>query len=405
MQAGNIGSEDCLFLNVWTPYLPEKGESADLKPVMFWIHGGGFTGGNGSDATFDGSAMAARGDVVLVTINYRLSTFGFLALDDGVTNGNYGLQDQITALDWVHANIKSFGGDASRITIFGQSAGAASVRALMASPVAIGKYAAAIQQSNLAGSNFAATYSNWLNISAEVELAARPLLNATGCTNATSKVDCLRGVDPYQLANYTAFAAKYPVVDGTYLTTGELVLTGEGPAAKVPLMMGFMRDDGGSFFQYPKRKVSIEEFLPTINFPLNASELALYPVPDSSNATLNVYNTSVLVLTNGEFRCLDTATAYSGVKNGVFEDVYFYQFNRSYQLGPGFPDANAPVCDAPIEPGYPYGNPNKEYFKCHSGGWSSRRCFIAQADPRFNRRALLCLWHAGLQRPSPARRR
>lgn len=180
---GAAGSEDCLFLNIWTPYLPAKDEESEdkLKPVMFWIHGGAvsspmksisvweaklssnimsqFTGGTGSDPTFDGGSLVSRGDVVVITINYRLGTLGFLALDDGVTNGNFGLADQITALDWVHQHIKDFGGDPSRITIFGQSAGAASVRALLASPKAIGKYAAAIPQSNLAGSNYATTYS------------------------------------------------------------------------------------------------------------------------------------------------------------------------------------------------------------------------------------------------------
>lgn len=90
------GGEDCLFLNIQTPYLPyqaqgKKHAKKDLKPVMFWIHGGAFTGGMGSDPTFDGSNLAARGDVVVVTINYRLGNFGFLALDDGVTNGNFGM--------------------------------------------------------------------------------------------------------------------------------------------------------------------------------------------------------------------------------------------------------------------------------------------------------------------------
>ena len=87
---------------------------------MFWIHGGAFTGGEGSDPTFDGSALTSRGDVVLVTINYRLSTLGFLALADGKTNGNFGIADTIAALDWVREHIAAFGGDKDRITVFGQ---------------------------------------------------------------------------------------------------------------------------------------------------------------------------------------------------------------------------------------------------------------------------------------------
>ncbi|KAJ7082383.1 Carboxylesterase family-domain-containing protein [Mycena belliarum] len=110
-QVGGSGAEDCLFLNIFTPFLPaESTPTRKLKPVMFWIHGGAFTGGEGSDAIFDGGSLASRGDVVVVTINYRLGALGFLALDDGVTNGNYGLADQITALEWVRAHIASFGG-------------------------------------------------------------------------------------------------------------------------------------------------------------------------------------------------------------------------------------------------------------------------------------------------------
>jgi carboxylesterase type B len=159
---------------------------------MFWIHGGAFTGGTGSDPTFDGGPLASRGDVVLVTINYRLSTLGFLALNDGVTNGNYGIADQITALDWVRAHIKDFGGDPNKITIFGQSAGAASVRALLGSPKAIGKFHAAIPMSNLGGLNYATTYSDYYTIPEEVNVAADPILSATGCANSTDVLACLR---------------------------------------------------------------------------------------------------------------------------------------------------------------------------------------------------------------------
>jgi carboxylesterase type B len=109
VQLGSIGTEDCLFLNIWTPYLPSeesKSNASSLKPVMFWMHGGALLGGTGNDNTFDGGSVASRGDIVLVAINYRLSSLGYLALDDGVTNGNFGLGDQINALDWVKAHIK-----------------------------------------------------------------------------------------------------------------------------------------------------------------------------------------------------------------------------------------------------------------------------------------------------------
>lgn len=364
VQAGDLGSEDCLFLNVWTPFLPASSKplSTRLKPVMFWIHGGAFTSGTGADPTFDGGGMASRGDVVLVTINYRLTTLGFLALDNGVTKGNFGLVDQITALEWVHAHIKEFGGDPGRITIFGQSAGAASVRALLASPKAIGKYATAIPMSNLAGADYATTYSLYYNISEEVALVADPILNVTGCLDATSQVNCLRAVNPYLLANLST-VARYLVVDGTYLVTDELDVSGKCPAAHVPVLMGFMRDDGAAFIGYPANTSETEaEFLTSQAF--NASvviDSGLFPVPHGPNKTLDIFNVTALVTTDSEFRCLDEATAYSAVKHEVFEEVYFYEFNRSYQLTVF--DPNAPVCNAPVTAEYPYGDPNMEYFK------------------------------------------
>ncbi|KAH8809183.1 Alpha/Beta hydrolase protein [Xylogone sp. PMI_703] len=365
---GNTGSEDCLFLNIWTPYLPAHGGApkADLKPVMFWIHGGAFTSGTGNDPTFDGSNLASRGDVIVVAINYRLGSLGFLALDDGKTKGNYGLADQITALDWVRDNIQDFGGDPDRITIFGQSAGAASVRALMASPKSIGKFAGAIPQSNLAGSNYATTYSLYPTISQELTLAANAILKETNCSEAASQVDCLRELPAYTFTNIPD-VARYVVVDGTYITSNGLPLDKSQPVANIHLMMGFMRDDGAAFIGYPTT-TDLSSAISAQSFPANTIiSSGEFPEPVGQNATLDVFNVTARVATDAEFRCLDQATAYAGVVNGLFKpDVYFYEFNRSYQTAPSY-DPNAPVCDAPITPSHPYGNPDLEYFKCHSG--------------------------------------
>ena len=225
-QGSNSGSEDCHFLNVWTPYLPNPNSAPskkNLRPVGFWIHGGGFTGGTANDATFDGANIVSRGDMVMVAINYRLSTLGFLALKDGKTNGNFGIADQITALEWVRANIQNFGGDPDRITIFGQSAGAGSVRALIASPKAAGKFSSAILLSNLGGLGYGTSYSKYYTIDEEVSVAANSILAATNCTSAASQVDCLRALPASTL---TALGgARYIVVDGTYITSSERTLT------------------------------------------------------------------------------------------------------------------------------------------------------------------------------------
>lgn len=141
-------SEDCLYLNIWTP----AAESDAQLPVMVWIHGNGYTRGSGSHATYDGTALAKRG-VLVVTVNYRLGLAGFLAHpqltaeSDQASSGNYGLLDQIAALHWVQENIAAFGGDPRQVTVFGQSAGATCTQLLMASPLARSLFSQAILHS------------------------------------------------------------------------------------------------------------------------------------------------------------------------------------------------------------------------------------------------------------------
>lgn len=143
-------SEDCLYLNIWTP----KGQGDGPFPVAFWIHGGGFSGGYGSELEFDGEKFCEKG-VILVTVQYRVNIYGFFAhpwlsaeSEEGIS-GNYGLYDQIAALDWVYENIAAFGGDPQRITVFGQSAGSMSTQTLVSSDLTRGKIAGAILQSGL----------------------------------------------------------------------------------------------------------------------------------------------------------------------------------------------------------------------------------------------------------------
>ncbi|KUI56990.1 Bile salt-activated lipase [Cytospora mali] len=364
VQGSTLGSEDCLFLNIWTPYLPNPRDinhNANLKPVMFWIHGGAFTSGTGSDSTFDGGSVASRGDVVLVTINYRLSTLGFLALNDGVTNGNFGLADQIAALDWVRAHIQDFGGDPDRITIFGQSAGAGSVRAIMASPKGVGKFAAAIPMSNLGGLNYGTTYSEYYTVEQEVKVAANDILNATDCTGAASQVDCLRAIPAHTLTSLST-VARYVVVDGTYITTENLTLT--GPEAPYKLMMGTMREDGAALLSYPTT-TNETAYLAASGWDIPQPTLdSLFPIPDGTNQTLDLFNASSRLATDGVFRCADEATVYSGLQNGKYDSVYYYEFERSYQMA-GYPGIS--VCQPLITSSHPYGDPSLPYFRCHSG--------------------------------------
>src|SRR5215469_7721402 len=141
-------SEDCLYLNVWT----SAKSATERRPVMVWIYGGGFTGGSGSVPGYDGDALSQKG-VVVVTFNYRLGPFGFLAHpeltkeSDRRASGNYGLMDQVAALEWVQHNIAAFGGDPKKVTIFGESAGSLSVAYLQTSPLSKGLFVRAIGES------------------------------------------------------------------------------------------------------------------------------------------------------------------------------------------------------------------------------------------------------------------
>jgi acetyl esterase/lipase len=208
VQAGcTTCAEDCLYLNIWTPYLPNGNVTSDKKKaVMVWIHGGAFTSGAGSDTTFDGSALASRGDVVAVTINYRLSTLGFLAVENTTATGNQGLRDQNTALDWLMAHIEDFGGDKNRITIFGQSAGSASVRALLASPQANKKVAGAIMQSTPLGTGDRSGYAKFLTLP-ELANQTKSIMNETGCSSmGQDLVTCLSKIDPLKLISQKVVA-------------------------------------------------------------------------------------------------------------------------------------------------------------------------------------------------------
>ncbi|VDC00182.1 unnamed protein product [Peniophora sp. CBMAI 1063] len=148
--------EDYLHLNVFTPHVPDESTSGKkgLKPVMLWIHGGDNINGAGSDSTFDGGALSQRADAVIVSINYCLNIFGYLALPNATNNlvhGNFALSDKIAALEWVQRHIEAFAGDKGRVTVFGQSAGGWSTIDLIKSPRARGLFARAIVHSGSAG--------------------------------------------------------------------------------------------------------------------------------------------------------------------------------------------------------------------------------------------------------------
>lgn len=358
-------SEDCLYLNIWTPTIPNgKSSKTKKKPVMVWIHGGGFVSGSGSDTTFDGGAIASRGDVVLVTINYRLGNLGFLALDGTSLTGNYGLKDQSTALDWLHAHVDAFGGDKDKITVFGQSAGAASVRALLASPEARDKFTGAITQSTPQGLNYASTFAKYLTTT-EATNRTKPILNETGCasTSSSTVLACLQALPVANLTSGTV--ASYPVIDGNFLTSSGLPLGPSAPKLNVTLLSGNMHDDGSPFTSYPS-STNLTAALLEQDFPVSSTlNSSLFPLPAQSNATLAIFNLTSRIATDGMFRCLGQSTEFSSAKNEVFKNVYAYEFDRAFQLLSYSP--NPPACEAPPTLEHPFGDPGLPYYKCHSG--------------------------------------
>jgi len=236
----NGPSEDCLYLNLW---LPEHRPPGKL-PVMVWIYGGGFAAGSTSEPRQDGANLARKG-VMVVSFGYRLGVFGFLALP-GLTgesghnaSGNYGLLDQVAALQWVKANIATFGGDPDNVTLFGESAGSFSVSGLMASPLAQGLFKRAIGESG-------AFFGDTLPAKPRAEAEAAGIKFAESAFGTTS-LEALRAVPAQKLL---AAALKLPWeyfkpdIDGYFLPTNCQAIYAAGRQSHVPLLAGWNRDEG-----------------------------------------------------------------------------------------------------------------------------------------------------------------
>ncbi|MDP3745723.1 MAG: carboxylesterase family protein [Phenylobacterium sp.] len=238
--SGQPRSEDCLYLNVWAP------AKAKGRPVMVWIHGGGFTIGSGAMAVSDGAALSRQG-VVVVTLNYRLGRFGFFAhpalARPGEPTGNYAIMDQIAALQWVKRNIAAFGGDPTNVTVFGESAGGGSVLALMGSPAARGLFHKAIVESGGGRDEMA---------SLETPSADAPAGHAAGMAFAEKAglkapdAAALRALPAEKVLGDLAFFNNRNrddyaglMIDGQVVTGDPAAIFAWGEQAPVPLIIGF----------------------------------------------------------------------------------------------------------------------------------------------------------------------
>jgi para-nitrobenzyl esterase len=322
-------SEDCLTLNVW---VPAKASSAKL-PVMVWIYGGGYQAGGTSEQRQDGSVLAQQG-VVVVSMNYRLGIFGFfthpeLAKESGRDSaGNYGLLDQLAALQWVHDNIEAFGGDPGNVTIFGESAGSFSVSAQMASPLAKGLFHKAIGESGAAFSRTGLSFepvadremkdaklaSSHLTVETLAELRALP---------AQKLLDAF--FKPGSPDNF-AFSA---CVDGYFLPQSVPAIFAAGKQNDVPLLAGWNHDEGG----YNPADGPAADQLKKVaqkEFGDKADEfLRLYPGVNEAQA-----QRSLLDFTGDQFIAWSTWRWLEAQSTTGKQPVYRYRWDLGFPVGP-----------------------------------------------------------------------
>lgn len=275
-------SEDCLFLNVWSG----ASTPGERRPVMVWLHGGGFQFGTSGDPRWDGTNLARKG-VVAVTINYRLGVFGFLAHPEldaesaGKSSGMYGLQDQIAALQWVRKNIAAFGGDPANITVFGESAGAHAVGMLLTSPLSAGQFHKAIAESG----------AMWENPKGLMRSHAAALQLGTrlGAAQGANTLAQLRTLSAQQLLSDPTAPAYSPSVDGYVLPADPYSRFAAGQQHDLPLLVGLNANEG-QIFSVPSGipADSKESFITAASKAFGAHNLStflqLYPASSDAEA-------------------------------------------------------------------------------------------------------------------------
>ncbi|WP_422749468.1 carboxylesterase/lipase family protein [Mycobacterium sp. WMMD1722] len=317
---GRHTDEDCLTLNVWTPpAAPER------KPVMVWIHGGAFV--NGSSGVYDSRWLASRGDIVVVTVNYRLGALGFLAhpaLGPPGEVGNYGLADQQAALRWVRDNISAFGGDPQKVTVAGESAGAMSVCDHLVAPGSTGLFRAAIIQSGpcQAQADLPTAQARSLDYAAGV-----------GCGDPAVAAACLRALptdklrEPVWFVGIGADDLTGPVTASAALPVAPPAAFADGRAARVPVLIGSTRDEFTLFvalryLQHGDRYTAAEyPALLADTFGPNAAQVAAHYPLDRYNHPALAYAAAV---TDGEFACVGDRIARD-LAGG--QPVYAYEFD------------------------------------------------------------------------------
>jgi para-nitrobenzyl esterase len=316
-------SEDCLYLNVWTNSLDKR----TARPVLVWIHGGGFWAGFGGEERHNGARLAKKGAVV-VTLNYRLGSFGFLAHPAFAAEspyhaaGNYGLLDQIAALRWVQRNIARFGGDPSRVTIFGESAGGMSVGSLIASPLAKGLFQRAILESGTGVGIGVAPRDTAQAIALKFAESLR--VRGVGADAATR----LRALSPDALLAASLKLGSpgeprfFPTVDGWVLPHAVDSTLAGGAANLVPVIAGTNRDEGDEWMGAPTR--SFARLMSARGVPTYVYMFSRVG-DDSANRARGAYHSAEITFVFGRPRPLQTSagsTAYDSTVAAAMSDYW-----------------------------------------------------------------------------------
>jgi para-nitrobenzyl esterase len=329
-------SEDCLFLNVWTPAKSKK----EKLPVMVWIYGGGFAMGATSAPVYYGDQIAKNG-VILVSVAYRLGALGFLAHpeltaeSEKKVSGNYGLLDQIAGLKWVQENIEVFGGDPAKVTIFGESAGAISVSMLCASPLATGLFTGAISESGGSFSPVSDQRSSGdvMQTLAEAEKSGAEFVKRMGAITIAD----MRAMPPEQWLGdpQSQMGGFWPVVDGYVIAGDQYRLYEEGNFNDVNVIIGTNSDEG-SYFARPMEPAVFLENMKLRFGPLAEKALELYP----GSSAMETYTSGADIFREAMFAWPSYAWARLQSKTGKSK-VFTYYFDQ-FRPEPVYPDGPVP---------------------------------------------------------------
>ncbi len=335
-------SEDCLYLNVWTA--KTRDADATRRPVMVFVHGGGFTAGTTSGPDYDGASLAAKG-VVVVTFNYRLGQFGFLghtALTAEDTehrsSGNYGFQDQQAVLRWVRDNAASFGGDPANVTLFGESAGSISVCAHMVAPASAGLFHKVIGESAVCSFLITPLHDiPALPVVGSAEAQGRRFEMAVGCSGMTDLAACMRAKTAAQVLDaaptpveLSRYGVRYqPNIDGYVFTEAPWVSLLAGRFQRVPFITGTNRDEGTAF---------------TLGVPIATEAayraLVMATLPDHVDDVMRLYPVSMYptpkaayeaFLRDAVFVC--PARAMARITSAATVPTWLYRFTRENRAG------------------------------------------------------------------------